>query len=170
MADGSLRPAPVLTDAGRWRVLAVVVAAQFMFVVDAFVVNVTLLSVVADLRAGPGEMEAVIAVYQTAYAGLVITGGRPGNLLGRRPVYICGVLRFTAASAWCGLPGSTTGLAVARLAQGAAAALMVPQVLATLHLLFPGPYPDWAWAFAIFCIALGTGDATGFLLGDRLLP
>ncbi len=86
-----------------------VVAAQFMFVVDAFVVNVALPSVAADLRAGPGEMEAVIAVYQAAYAALVITGGRLGDILGRKPVFIWGVLAFTAASAWCGLAGSATG-------------------------------------------------------------
>ena len=169
MADGSLGPALPLADARHWRVLAAVVAAQFMFVVDAFVVNVALPSVAADLRAGPGEMEAVIAVYQAAYAALVITGGRLGDILGRKPVFIWGVLGFTAASAWCGLAGSATGLVVARLAQGATAALMVPQVLATLHVLFPGAGSRRARALAIFGIALGTGGAAGFLLGGWLV-
>ena len=169
MVDGRLGSAPSLVDARRWRVLAVVVAAQFMFVVDAFVVNVALPSVAADLRAGPGEMEAVIAIYQASYAALVITGGRLGDLLGRKSVFIWGVLGFTAASAWCGLAGSATGLVVARLAQGATAALMVPQVLATLHVLFPASDPGRARSFAIFGIALGTGGATGFLLGGWLV-
>ena len=167
MPDASTGPVPPVADARRWQVLAVVVAAQFMFVVDAFIVNVALPSVVADLKAGPGEMEAVIAVYQASYAALVITGGRLGDIHGRKPTFIAGVLGFTAASAWCGLAGSTTGLILARLAQGATAAIMVPQVLATLHVLFPGH--GRSRAFAIFGIALGTGGATGFLLGGWLV-
>ncbi len=167
MPDGSAGPVLPVADACRWLVLAVVVAAQFMFVVDAFIVNVALPSVAADLKAGPGEMEAVIAVYQASYAALVIIGGRLGDIHSRRPTFIAGVLGFTAASAWCGLAGSATGLILARLAQGATAAMMVPQVLATLHVLFPGP--ERSRAFAIFGIALGTGGATGFLLGGWLV-
>lgn len=167
MPDGDAGTLAPLADARRWRVLAVVVAAQFMFVVDTFIVNVALPSIAADLKAGPGEMEAVIAVYQVAYAALVITGGRLGDIHGRRPAFIAGVLCFTAASAWCGLAGSATGLVLARLAQGATAALMVPQVLATLHVMFPDQ--GRTRAFAIFGIALGTGGAVGFLLGGWLV-
>lgn len=167
MPDGNIRRLAPMEDARRWWVLAVVVAAQFMFVVDTFIVNVALPSIAADLRAGPGEMEAVIAVYQAAYAALVITGGRLGDIHGRRPTFIIGVLCFTAASAWCGLAGSATGLVLARLAQGAMAALMVPQVLATLHALFPDQ--GRSQAFAIFGVALGTGGAVGFLLGGWLV-
>ena len=150
MFDGNMSMGVPVAGTGRWWVLTVVVAAQFMFVVDAFIVNVALPSITADLHAEAGAMEAVIAVYQAAYAALVITGGRLGDIYGRKPVFIVGVLAFTAASAWCGLSASATELVLARLAQGATAALMVPQVLATLHVLFPGEGRNRA--FAVFGI------------------
>ena len=74
----------IAADGRRWQVLAVVVAAQFVFVVDAFIVNVAIPSIRADLAASAGEMQAVIAVYQIAYATMVITGGRLGDIFGRR--------------------------------------------------------------------------------------
>lgn len=151
----------------RWWALAVVVAAQFMFVVDAFIVNVALPSIRRDIAAGPGEMAAVIAIYQVAYAAAVITGGRLGDIWGRKRVFIAGVVLFTAASLWCGLARSGPELVLARLAQGGTAALMVPQVLATIHPLFPDAAR--AQAFAVFGVALGLGGAVGFVLGGSLV-
>ncbi len=155
-------PTPV-----RWWALAVVVGAQFMFVVDAFIVNVAVPSIRADLHASAAEVEAVIAAYQIAYATLVITCGRLGDIFGRKRLFIIGVLAFTAASLWCGAAGSGAELVLARLVQGGTAALMVPQVLATIHALFPGV--GRARAFAVFGIALGLGGAVGFALGGWLL-
>src|SRR6202047_3248276 len=120
----------------RWWVLAIVVAAQFMFGVDAFIVNVAIPTIAAELPASPAQSEAVIAIYLIAYATLVVTGGRLGDIYGTRNVFLAGVLGFTMTSLWCGLAQSGAGLIAARLAQGATAALMVPQVLATRHLLF----------------------------------
>jgi len=154
-------------DRHRWLCLSVVVAAQFMFVVDAFIVNIAVPSIRADLRMSDGGIEAVIALYQIAFATLVITGGRLGDLRGRRAVFLLGVLGFTAASVWCGLAGSGAWLIAARVAQGAAAALMSPQVLATIHTLFPDTAR--ARAFAVFGIALGLGGAVGFALGGWLV-
>ena len=166
--EGSIleRP-PVPVTPARWWALAVVVAAQFMFVVDAFIVNVAIPSIRADLHASTAEIEAVIAAYQVAYASLVITGGRLGDILGRRRVFVTGVLAFTAASLWCGLASSGAALVLARIVQGATAALMVPQVLATIHVLFPDA--GRGRAFAVFGIALGLGGAAGFALGGWLL-
>ena len=124
-------------DPRRYLCLAVVVAAQFMFVVDAFIVNVAIPSIRADLTMSEAGIEAVVALYQIAFATLVITGGRLGDLRGRRNVFLLGLLGFTAASIWCGLARSGGELIAARLAQGAAAALMSPQVLATIHTLYP---------------------------------
>jgi len=152
---------------GRWWALAVVVAAQFMFVVDAFIVNVAIPSIRADLHATPAEIEAVIAAYQITYATTVITGGRLGDIAGRRRVFVGGVLAFTAASLWCGLAGSGLELVLARMAQGVTAAMMVPQVLATIHTLFPGT--GRPRAFAVFGVALGLGGAVGFALGGWLV-
>ena len=129
--------APVDTSR-RWWVLATVVAAQFMFGVDAFIVNVAIPTIAAELHASAAQIEAVIAIYLIAYATLVVTGGRLGDIYGTRNVFIAGVAGFTVTSLWCGLAQSGPELIAARLAQGATAALMVPQVLATIHLLFVG--------------------------------
>jgi EmrB/QacA subfamily drug resistance transporter len=170
----TLTPAPVIAidhasriDPRRYLCLAVVVAAQFMFVVDAFIVNVAIPSIRTDLTMSEAGIEAVIALYQIAFATLVIIGGRLGDLRGRRDVFLIGLLGFTAASIWCGLARSGGELIAARLAQGAAAALMSPQVLATIHTLFPDE--ERKRAFAVFGIALGLGGAVGVMLGGWLL-
>ncbi|MFL5281428.1 MAG: MFS transporter [Rhodopila sp.] len=160
-------PSGSITDRRRWWALAVVVSAQFMFVVDAFIVNVAIPTIRRSLGTGGGEMEAVIAIYQIAYASLVITGGRLGDIMGRRRVFIAGVLAFTTASVWCGLATSGIELVLGRLLQGATAALMVPQVLATIHALFPDDAR--ARAFAVFGVTLGLGGAVGFALGGWLV-
>ena len=164
-SDHPLRESPI--DPRRWLCLAVVVAAQFMFVVDAFIVNVAIPSIRANLTMTEAAIEAVIVIYQIAFATLVIAGGRLGDLRGRRNVFLIGLLGFTAASIWCGLAGSGTELIAARLTQGAAAALMSPQVLATIHTLFPDQAR--ARAFAVFGIALGLGGAVGMVLGGWLV-
>ncbi|KJC51606.1 ATP-binding protein [Bradyrhizobium sp. LTSP885] len=151
----------------RWWVLAIVVAAQFMFGVDAFIVNVAIPTIALELHASPAQIEAVIAIYLIAYATLVVTGGRLGDIYGTRNVFITGVAGFSVTSLWCGLAQSGPELILARLAQGATAALMVPQVLATLHLLFADSAR--ARAFGIYGIVLGLAGAAGFMLGGVLV-
>src|SRR3979490_2849840 len=151
----------------RWWVLAVLVSAQFMFGVDAFIVNVAIPTIAAELRASSAQIEAVIAIYLIAYATLVVTGGRLVDIYGTKNVLLAGVLGFTVTSLWCGLAQSGPELIAARLAQGATAALMVPQVLATLHLLFSDS--SRGRAFGIYGIVLGLAGAAGFLLGGVLV-
>src|SRR5712664_1316071 len=151
----------------RWWVLTIVVAAQFMFGVDAFIVNVAIPTIASELQASSAQIEAVIAIYLIAYATLVVTGGRLGDIHGTRNVFLAGVLGFTVTSLWCGLAQSGPELIAARLAQGATAALMVPQVLATLHLLFADG--SRGRAFGIYGIVLGLAGAAGFLLGGVLV-
>ncbi len=151
----------------RWWVLAIVVAAQFMFGVDAFIVNVAIPTIAVELHASPAQIESVIAIYLIAYATLVVTGGRLGDIYGTKNVFLAGLLGFTLTSLWCGLSQSGPELITARLAQGATAALMVPQVLATLHLLFSDA--SRARAFAIYGIVLGLAGAAGFALGGVLV-
>jgi EmrB/QacA subfamily drug resistance transporter len=153
--------------AHRWWVLWTMVAAQFMFVVDAFIVNVAIPTIRADLHASPAQINAVIAVYLIAYASLVIVGGRLGDIYGAKRIFLSGLAGFILASVWCGLAHSATELIVARLVQGATAALMVPQVLATIHVLFSGE--ERARAFGIYGLALGFGGAAGFLGGGLLV-
>ena len=151
----------------RWWVLAIVVSAQFMFGVDAFIVNVAMPTMAVELRGSAAQIEAVIAIYLIAYATLVVSGGRLGDIYGTKNVFIAGVSGFTVTSLWCGLAQSGPELILARLAQGATAALMVPQVLATLHLLFVDS--SRARAFGIYGIALGLAGAAGFMLGGLLV-
>src|SRR5665647_3560590 len=99
--------------ARRWWVLAIVVAAQFMFGVDAFIVNVAIPTIAAELHASAAEIEAVIAIYLIAYATLVVTGGRLGDIHGTKAVFLAGVLGFTVTSLWCGLAQSGSELIVA---------------------------------------------------------
>ncbi|ABD09317.1 Major facilitator superfamily MFS_1 [Rhodopseudomonas palustris HaA2] len=151
----------------RWRVLAIVVAAQFMFGVDSFIVNVAIPTISVELNASSSQLEAVIAIYLIGYATLIVTGGRLGDIYGTKTVFLAGVIGFTLTSLWCGLARSGTELILARLAQGTTAALMVPQVLATLHVLFPDAAR--AKAFAIYGIVLGLAGAAGFALGGLLV-
>jgi MFS family permease len=102
----------------RWWVLAIVVAAQFIFVVDAFIVNVAIPSIRADLNATTGEIQGVVVLYQIAFATLIITGGRLGDIRGPKPIFLLGLVGFTLASAWCGLARSGGELVTARGAGG----------------------------------------------------
>jgi len=151
----------------RWWALTVVVAAQFMFVVDAFVVNIAIPSIRADIQATTGEMQSVIAIYQIAFAGLIIAGGRLGDLRGPKSAFLLGVAGFTAASLWCGLSQTGPELVAARAIQGMTAAIMVPQVLATIHVLFPDE--ERHKAFGVFGSTLGLGAAVGFVVGGLLV-
>lgn len=159
--------AATIDSARRWRVLAIVVAAQFMFGVDAFIVNVALPTISTELGASSSQLEAVIAIYLIGYATLIVTGGRLGDIFGTKTVFLLGVAGFTLTSLWCGLARSGPELILARLAQGTTAAFMVPQVLATLHVLFPDAAR--AKAFAIYGTVLGLAGATGFALGGLLV-
>ena len=163
----SLRSAAGAAESRRWWVLGIVVSAQFIYVMDAFIVNVALPTMARDLYASASQIEAVIAVYFMAYATLIITGGRLGDIFGAKPVFILGVAGFTLASLWCGLAQRGTELIIARLAQGATAAMMVPQVLATIHVLFSDEARPKA--FAIYGVVLGLGGAAGFLFGGILV-
>src|SRR6202012_2238870 len=151
----------------RWWVLAIVVAAQFMFGVDAFIVNVAIPTIARELHKGSAQIQSVIAIYMIAYATLVVTGGRLGDIHGTKNIFIAGVIGFTLTSLWCGLAGSGPELIAARLAQGATAAMMVPQVLATRHLLFSDS--SRARAFGVYGAVLGLAGAAGFALGGVLV-
>jgi len=156
-----------LETSHRWWVLAIVVGAQFMFGVDAFVVNVAIPTIATELHASTAEVESIIAIYLIAYATLIVTGGRLGDIHGTKSVFLVGVLGFTLTSLWCGLAQSGSELIIARLEQGATAALMVPPVLATLHLLFSDHARSRA--FAIYGVTLGLAGAAGFALGGILV-
>ena len=127
--------------ASRWAALPVVLAGTFMVVLDFFIVNVAMPAMQADLHATTGAVEWVVAGYGLTFATLLITSGRLGDQLGRRRMFSFGLALFTLASAACGLAWSPTALIAARLAQGAAAALLSPQVLSIIGVAYTGPDP-----------------------------
>ena len=158
-------------DAGiserRWLILAAVLTATFMAILDAFVVNVAIPSIRTGFAATFGDAELVVAGYTLAYAVLLITGGRLGDIYGRKALFLGGMAIFTLASALCGLAPSVHVLIGARVLQGIGAALMYPQVLAVIQLTFSGPERNTA--LAIFAGTIGLASVAGQLVGGLLI-
>ncbi|MEU2558596.1 MFS transporter [Streptomyces longispororuber] len=155
------------TDNRPGRVLAAVLAAQFMALLDVFIVNVAAPTIRTDLHASGAGLQLVIAGYTITYAVLLITGARLGERLGHRCVYLAGLTVFTAASLACGLSQSTGQLVAFRLAQGAGSALLIPQVLSIIQRTFSGEAR--VRALGAYSAVLATGAAAGQVLGGILV-
>ena len=159
--------APVQADPRRWKALAVVLIASFMILLDISIVTVAIPSVQRDLGATYSEIQWVLAGYQLAYAVVLITGGRLGDIFGRKRLFIVGVSGFTVASLICGLAPSPVALIAARVLQGTMAALMYPQVLSVIQVSFP-PRERGA-AFGAFGGVIGVASISGPLVGGLLI-
>lgn len=153
-----------LVDVAR---LLVILAGAFMVVLDFFIVLVALPSIAGDLAATPGQLQLIVAGYGIANAAGLIAGGKLGDLIGRRRMFLIGMALFGVTSVACGLSTSGLMLVLARFAQGAAGALLHPQVLALLGLNFPGD--KRARAFAAYAMAMGLAGVAGQLLGGALI-
>ncbi|MCX4097309.1 MFS transporter [Nocardia sp. alder85J] len=153
--------------AARRRVLPVVLSAMFMAMFDWFVVNVAASSLQHDLHAGESALELIVGGYGFAYASGLITGGRLGDLFGHRRLFVLGMLAFTVASLLCGLAPNAWALVAFRVLQGATAALMVPQMLALINIMFP--VRERPQAMAAFGATIGIGAVSGQVLGGILL-
>src|SRR3954454_18795370 len=103
--------------------LAVLLAGSFVTVLDALIVQLALPSIARDLDAGSAAIELVVAGYSLAYGVLLVTGGRLGDMFGRKRVYLIGMAAFTLASILCGLAPNAAMLVAARVLQGATASL-----------------------------------------------
>ncbi|MEO3892329.1 MFS transporter [Nonomuraea sp. B5E05] len=121
----------------RWAALAVALLAVFMDLVDITIVVVAAPAIQSDLQASTAALQWIMAAYALGLGLLLITGGRLGDIFGRKRMFLIGVAGFTTASAACGLALSIEVLIAARAVQGAAAAMMVPQVLAAIQVMFP---------------------------------
>src|SRR2546423_7648076 len=110
----------------RWAALALVVAAQFMVVLDISIVNVALATIKSDLHFSEASLQWVISAYAIVFGGFLLLGGRLADLLGRRRIFVIGVALFTLASALCGLAWSATSLVAFRGVQGLGGALFAP--------------------------------------------
>ncbi|MFG2834438.1 MFS transporter [Streptomyces zaomyceticus] len=135
--------------------------------IDFFIVNVALPSIDRDLAAGPALLELVVAGYGLSYAVLLVLGGRLGDLFGRRRLFLAGMTAFGLTSLACGLAPDAWTLVGARVAQGAAAALMLPQVLATIHSSTEGVRR--ARALSLYGATAGLSMVTGQILGGVLV-
>ncbi|MET8504027.1 MFS transporter [Streptomyces sp. NPDC004787] len=135
--------------------------------VDFFIVNVALPTIDHDLAAGPALLELVVAGYGLAYAVLLVLGGRLGDRFGRRRLFLGGMAAFGLTSLVCGLAPDAWTLVGARVAQGAAAALMLPQVLATIHSSTSGA--RHARALSLYGATAGLAMVAGQILGGVLV-
>ena len=152
----------------RWLALAAALTGAFMAIVDAFIVNIALPDIRTSLHASFGQAQFVIAGYGLTYAVALITGGRLGDLVGRRRMFVLGLTGFTLASLACGLASNITALIGARLLQGLAAAAMFPQVLSLMRVTFTDPR-ERAVAFALLGATQGLGAVTGQIAGGFLV-
>jgi EmrB/QacA subfamily drug resistance transporter len=147
--------------------LPVLMMAVFAVVLDFFGVNVALPAIQADLHAGSAATEWIVAGFGLAFAVLIIAGGRLGDRFGRRRVFCVGLTLFMLASALCGLAVSPAVLVAARIAQGAGAALISPNVLAIIGVAFAGAAR--VRAITIYGIVMGLAAAGGQLLGGLII-
>jgi EmrB/QacA subfamily drug resistance transporter len=154
-------------ERGNWLVLAVVLVGAFMAILDVAIVNVAIPSIRKDLHAGFGAVELVISAYTITYACLLVTGGRLGDIFGRKRLFVAGIVLFTAASAACGAAPSIAVLVAARAVQGIGGALLYPQVLSIIQVTFSGEARGRA--LGIFGSTLGLAAIAGQIIGGLLL-
>ncbi len=154
-------------DPRRWLTLIVLLLAAFMNLLDVSIVNIAIPSIQRNLHASYGAVQWALAGYTLAYALLLITGGRLGDIFGRKRLFLIGVTGFTLLSALCGAAQTPGMLIASRVVQGAMGAIMVPQVLAVIQVIFPPK--ERIKALAGFGITAGLGTVSGPLLGGLLI-
>ncbi|MFE9857866.1 MFS transporter [Streptomyces sp. NPDC005780] len=157
---------PDPSDRRRWFALAIVMTAAFMDLVDVTIVNIAIPSIKADTGASFSSIQWITAGYALAFAAGLITGGRLGDIYGRKRLFLIGIGGFTVASALCGFAANPEMLVASRILQGGTAALMVPQVLSIVHATFPAH--ERGKVFGLFGAIVGLGAVSGPLLGALL--
>lgn len=154
-------------DATRWRTLAITLVAPFMAVFDVFVVNVALPSMQRTLHASFAELQFVVTSYTLAFAVMLVTGGRLGDIFGRKRIFEIGMLGFALTSAACGLAPSAPWLIGARVLQGLCSALMSPQTLSMINVNFgPAERPR---AFSVYGAVFGMSAVLALMLGGFMI-
>jgi EmrB/QacA subfamily drug resistance transporter len=155
------------SDRRRWSALALIVVAQFMVILDVAIVNVALPSIKTDLGFSQSSLQWVISAYAIMFGGALLLGGRLGDLLGRRRLFVAGLAVFTLSSLLCGLAWSEGSLIAFRAVQGLGGALLAPAALALLMTTF-AEGRERNLALGIYGAAAGSGAAAGVLLGGVL--
>lgn len=169
-ARGKVKPALAdssVADPRRWLALPILLIGAFLPVLDFNVVNLALPAIRHSLGASSSDVQFVISAYAATYAVFLITGGRLGDLFGRRRMFMLGVAGFTLASLLCGTAWSPSALITGRILQGLTATVMAPQVLASIRVLFPAA--EQARALAFYGATFGLANICGQLLGGVLV-
>jgi MFS family permease len=148
--------------------LAVVLTGQAMAVLDVNIVNVAVPAMHATLGASGASLQLIVAGYVIAYAVLLVTGARLGDIFGHRRMYLAGVALFTLASLGCGLAPSAGALIALRFLQGIGAAVMIPQVLSLIQRSYPEPGPRIR-AMSLYATIISGGAVLGQVLGGLLV-
>jgi EmrB/QacA subfamily drug resistance transporter len=151
---------------GRWLAAIVMIVGALMDMIDVTIVNVALPSIRRDLHASATQLEWVVSGYMLAFAAALIIAGNLGDKFGRKRLFLSGAALFGLASLAAGLSGSGAELIAARVVQGAAAAAMAPQVLATFRVIFARQ--ERGKAFGIYGAMLGFASAIGLVVGGVL--
>jgi EmrB/QacA subfamily drug resistance transporter len=169
--DPDRSPAPVAGDAGQSPRLAaalvVISAAQLMVVLDATIITVALPSIQRALHFSPANLEWVISGYTLAFGGLLLLGGRLGDVLGRRRMFVLGLAVFSLGSLAGGLATTSAWLIASRAVQGVGGAIAAPTALALIGDTFPEG-PSRTRAMGVYAAMSGAGGALGLLLGGIL--
>src|SRR6187399_2710666 len=154
----------------KWLTLVAVAFGLFMIMLDNTVVNVALPSIQGDLGISISELEWVVNAYALTFGVLLLSGGKLADMLGRRRIFIIGLVIFTAASLWCGLAASAGSLIAARSVQGVGAALLNPATLSIITATFPQRQRGTAigiWA-GVSALALAIGPMVGGILSEHV--
>jgi EmrB/QacA subfamily drug resistance transporter len=154
-------------ETNRWLVLVIVCLAQFMVVLDATVVNIALPSIQHGLDFSDADLQWVVNAYTLVFGGFLLLGGRAADLLGRKRLFLAGVVLFTAASLLNGLAQSSSMLIAGRALQGLGGALVSPAALSILMTSFPGTQ-ERTKALGVWSAIVAGGAAAGLLLGGVL--
>src|SRR5437899_2078364 len=151
----------------RWLVLILLCAIQFMVVLDISIVNVALPTIKTALKFSEANLQWVVSAYTLTFGGFLMLGGRVADLLGRKRLFMGGLVLFSAASLACGLSQSDTQLIIFRAVQGLGAAVISPAALAILTTTF-AEGEERNKALGIWGAIAGMGGAVGVLLGGIL--
>jgi EmrB/QacA subfamily drug resistance transporter len=154
-------------DPRRWFALPVLLIGAFLPILDFNVVNLALPAIRQNLGATSSEVQFVISAYAATYAVFLITGGRLGDWLGRKQMFMLGVTGFTLASVLCGTAWSPGVLIAGRILQGLTATVMAPQVLASIRVLFPPS--EQGKALGLYGATFGLANIVGQILGGVLV-